>query len=370
MTAKNGTTVIDNAVAANEIAGESSMSITDLPSTNGTHEGSDSKSPEMEEPKFTEPKMKETEPKKAEEPKKPEVVEIPAVPAANGSNGTSRSNGTDHTATNGTEAVASPYQPLKDKVALVTGSGRGIGAGIAMELAKKGASVVIHYASSSGAAAEVVKDIEATGVRAYAIKAELTKLDEIESLFEQAVAHFGRLDIVASNSGKEMFVPLAQTTLEDYNEIFDLNTRAQFFVAKAAFQHLSPGGRLILMSSIAAGIGVPGHSLYAGSKSAVEGFTRCFAADFGSKGCTVNAIAPAGVKSDMWSQNSWRYAPGCDKTSSIEQVEEALANGSPLKRCAVPADVGRVVAFLASPEGEWVNGKIDVYQDLTTRSRR
>ncbi|MCJ1320626.1 Arp2/3 complex subunit, actin nucleation center [Xylographa vitiligo] len=365
MAAENGTTIVDDATAVNGITGVSDVNIPDAPSTNGRHESTEVTKPEIEEPAPKEPELK-----KPEERKEPELDEKSAVPAVNGLNGTSHSNDADHPATNGTDTVAPPYHPLKGKVALVTGSGRGIGAGIAMELAKKGASVVIHYASSSGAAAQVVKDIEATGVSAVAIKAELTKLDEIESLFAQAVAHFGRLDIVASNSGKEMFVPLAQTTLEDYNEIFDLNTRAQFFVAKAAFQHLSPGGRLVLMSSIAAGIGVPGHSLYAGSKSAVEGFTRCFAADFGSKGCTVNAIAPAGVKSDMWSQNSWRYAPGCDKTSSIEQVEEALANGSPLKRCAVPADIGRVVAFLASPEGEWVNGRIDVYQDLTTPSRR
>ena len=359
MAAENGTTIVDDAFATNGTTGFSDIKSPDAPSTNGTHESTDVKEPELKQSELKQPKLNE-----------PEMKQESTVPAAKGLNGASHSNGTDHTARNGTDIAAPPYHPLKGKVALVTGSGRGIGAGIAMELAKKGASVVIHYANSSGAAAEVVKDIEATGVRAVAIKAELTKLDEIESLFEQAVAHFGRLDIVASNSGKEMFVPLAQTTLEDYNEIFDLNTRAQFFVAKAAFQHLSPGGRLILMSSIAAGIGVPGHSLYAGSKSAVEGFTRCFAADFGSKGCTVNAIAPAGVKSDMWSQNSWRYAPGCDKTSSIEQVEEALANGSPLKRCAVPADIGRVVAFLASPEGEWVNGRIDVYQDWTTPSRR
>jgi 3-oxoacyl-[acyl-carrier protein] reductase len=259
---------------------------------------------------------------------------------------------------NDTNRVGPSAGPLKGKVALVTGAGRGIGAGIAKELAEKGASVVVNYASSAEAAAEVVKEIEAAGAHAVAIKADITKLEEIDALFEQAVEHFGRLDIVASNSGKEMFVPLAKTTLEDYNATFNLNTRAQLFVAKAAHKHLSTGGRLILMSSIAAGIGVPGHALYAGSKSAVEGFTRCFAADFGSKGCTVNCIAPAGVKSDMWTQNSWRYAPGCDKSSPLEQIEEALANGSPLKRCGVPADIGRVVAFLASPDGEWINGRL------------
>ncbi|GAD99563.1 hypothetical protein PVAR5_8278 [Paecilomyces variotii No. 5] len=247
---------------------------------------------------------------------------------------------------------------LQGKVALITGAARGIGRGIALELAKKGASIVINYAHSSQAADVLVRDIKSMGVRAAAIRADLTKVEEIDTLFQTAVERFGRLDIVVSNSGKEKFVPLGVTTLDDFNEVFDINTRAQFFVAKSALNHIQPGGRLILTSSIAAGVGIPGHALYAGSKSAVEGFTRCFAADFGQKGCTVNAIAPAGVKTDMWAENSWRYAPGCDKSSSIEEIEMALANGSPLKRCAVPADIGRVVAFLASPAGEWVNGQI------------
>ncbi|KAJ5512229.1 Short-chain dehydrogenase/reductase SDR [Penicillium fimorum] len=246
---------------------------------------------------------------------------------------------------------------LAGKVALVTGGGRGIGAGIALELAKKGASVAINYASSSKTADGVVQEIQAQGVHGAAFQADLTKVEEIEKLFRQVVAHFGQLDIVVSNAGTEKFVPLSETTLEDFNAVFDLNTRAQFFVAKNAYDHIQPGGRVVLMSSIAAGLGVPGHSLYAGSKSAVEGFTRCFAADFGKKRATVNAIAPAGVKSDMWMSNAWRYAPGCNQNSSIEEIEQALANGSPLGRCGVPADIGRIVAFLASPGGEWINGE-------------
>ncbi|KAJ5579489.1 Hydroxynaphthalene reductase arp2 [Penicillium hispanicum] len=256
-----------------------------------------------------------------------------------------------------TNTTAAPAE-LAGKVALVTGGSRGIGSGIALELARKGASVAINYARDPSAAEKTVHEIEALGVHAAAFQADLTQVEAIETLFRQVVAHFGQLDIVVSNSGTEKFVSLADTTLSDFNDVFDLNTRAQFFVAKNAYDHIQPGGRVVLMSSIAAGVGVPGHSLYAGSKSAVEGFTRCFAADFGKKRCTVNAIAPAGVKSDMWLKNSWRYAPGCDQNSSLEEIEQALANGSPLKRCGVPADIGRVVAFLASPAGEWINGQI------------
>ncbi|QKX61287.1 uncharacterized protein TRUGW13939_08435 [Talaromyces rugulosus] len=264
----------------------------------------------------------------------------------NGSNGS-----------NGHNMEAIP-KTLVGKVALVTGGGRGIGAGIALELAKRGAYVAVNYSTSASSAEEVVQAIEDAGSRGAAFKADLTIVEEIEGLFRAVVAHFGRIDIAVSNSGREKFKPLSETTLEDFNEVFDLNTRAQFFVAKAAHKYLEQGGRLILMSSIAAGVSVPGHALYAGSKSAVEGFTRCFSADFGEKRCTVNAIAPAGVKSDMWLKNSWRYAPGCDKSSSLEDIEAALANGSPLKRCGVPADIGRIVSFLCSQDGEWINGQI------------
>lgn len=253
-----------------------------------------------------------------------------------------------------------PQLELSGKVALVTGGSRGIGSGIALELAKKGASVAINYAGNTAAADKMVNEIQSLGVHAAAFQANLTKVEAIENLFREVISHFGQLDIVVSNSGTEKFVSLADTTIDDFNAVFDLNTRAQFFVAKYAYDYIQPGGRVVLMSSIAAGVGVPGHSLYAGSKSAIEGFTRCFAADFGKKRCTVNAIAPAGVKSDMWLSNSWRYAPGCTKDSSIEDIEAALAGGSPLKRCGVPADIGRIVAFLSSPAGEWINGMWNV----------
>lgn len=251
---------------------------------------------------------------------------------------------------------------LAGKVALVTGGSRGIGSGIALELGKKGASVAVNYARSPESAEKVVQEIQAlgTGADAAAFQGDLTEPEAIESLFRQVVSHFGRVDIVVSNSGTEKFKPLSETTIADFNAVFDLNTRAQFFVAKTAYDYIQPGGRVVLMSSISAGIGIPGHALYAGSKSAVEGFTRCFAADFGKKHCTVNAIAPAGIKSDMWLSNSWRYAPGCDQNSSLEEIEKALASGSPLQRCGVPADIGRVVAFLASPAGEWINGEWNV----------
>jgi 3-oxoacyl-[acyl-carrier protein] reductase len=144
------------------------------------------------------------------------------------------------------------YGSLEGKVALVTGSGRGIGRGIALELAKRGASVVINYAASSKPAQEAVKEIESTGSKGIAIQGDMTKVADIRRVFKEAIDHFGRLDIVMSNSGTESFKKEEDVTEEDYDKVFALNTRAQFFVAQEALKTLENGGRIILMSSVAA----------------------------------------------------------------------------------------------------------------------
>lgn len=112
------------------------------------------------------------------------------------------------------------------------------------------------------------------------------------------------------------------------------------------------------MSSIAARIGVPNHALYAGSKSAVEGFARSFAADGGPRRITANAIAPGGIKTDMFAQNAWHYSPGATKETPIEVIEAGIAKLIPLGRCAVPDDIAKVVMFLCHPDSEWINGKL------------
>ncbi|KAI9774123.1 MAG: Arp2/3 complex subunit, actin nucleation center [Geoglossum simile] len=252
-----------------------------------------------------------------------------------------------------------PTARLDHKVALITGAGRGIGAGIALELAKRGANIVVNYASSAGGADKVVNQVEELGQKAIAIKADITNPGEITAMFEKAKAHFGRIDFVISNSGREAFYPAGQVTPQQYDDIFALNTRAQFFIAQAGLNHCEKHGRIVLTSSVAASMkGVKNHALYAGSKAAVEGFTRSFAADCGPKRITVNAIAPGGVKTDMYSENAWRYTPGADFTTSEAKLDEGLANFCPLGRVGLPIDIGRVVAFLCSQDGEWVNGQI------------
>ncbi|KAL9588530.1 MAG: hypothetical protein Q9203_002656 [Teloschistes exilis] len=215
---------------------------------------------------------------------------------------------------------------LDGKVALVTGSGRGMGRQNAIELAKRGASLIINYAKSASAAEKVVSEIEALGGKAIAIKADVSQPAEIVELFEKAMKHYGHLDIVVSNSGVESFGHISEITPEEFDRVFMVNTRGQLLVAQQAYKHLSVGGRLIMLSSISASAkGVKDHSIYSGSKGAVEAFARCLAVDFGPKRITVNAIAPGGIKTDMWVEAARKYIPGSDNWSD-EQVDEVRNN--------------------------------------------
>lgn len=269
-------------------------------------------------------------------------------------------NGLIGTQVNGYSAASSnrPFPTCAGKVALVTGSSRGIGAGIALELGSRGASVVVNYLTNGEGAEEVVHQLQKLGSQAISIQADVSKPSEISRLFAAAESRFGRIDIVVSNSGMECFEKIENITEELYDRVFNLNVRAQFFVAQHAYKYCVPGGRLILMSSIAAGlISIGDHSLYSGSKMAINGFVKSFAKDFGDKQITVNAIAPGAVKSEMSAKVAWRYIPGATSNWPTEKVESAIADATPLCRFGLPVDIGRVVAFLASDDGGWVNGK-------------
>ncbi|KAL6702824.1 hypothetical protein ACN47E_000910 [Coniothyrium glycines] len=259
-----------------------------------------------------------------------------------------------------TNPPSTPYIPhrLDGKVALVTGSSRGIGAAIATHLGRLGAAVVVNYANSAADADKVVAAIQQHGSAAVAIRADIRDVSQIVRLFDAAVAHFGRLDLAVSNSGVVSFGHLRDVTEAEFDRVFSLNTRGQFFVAREAYRHLQPGGRIVLTSSnTARDFSVPEHALYSGSKGAIDSFVRVFAKDCGDKHITVNAVAPGGTVTDMFHDVSQHYIPGGDKYTA-EQRQEMAAHASPLHRNGFPQDVANVVGFLVSKEGEWINGKV------------
>ncbi|KAK7529769.1 ESC reductase [Phyllosticta citribraziliensis] len=253
-----------------------------------------------------------------------------------------------------------PSWSLEGKVAVVTGSGRGIGKAMALELARRGAKVVVNYANSVDAAQAVVDEIKKMGSDAIAIKANVANVSETVQLFDQAVKHFGKLDICCSNSGVVSFGHLKDVTEEEFDRVFRINTRGQFFVAREAYKHMEVGGRIILMGSITGQAkGVPKHTVYSGSKGAIETFVRCMAIDCGDKKITVNCVAPGGIKTDMYHAVCKEYIPNGDSLTN-EQIDEYAATWSPCNRVGQPIDIARVVAFLASQDGDWINGKVIV----------
>jgi tetrahydroxynaphthalene reductase len=149
---------------------------------------------------------------------------------------------------------------------------------MALELAKRGAKVVVNYANTIEGAESVVKEIKQMGSDAIAIKANVANVQETIRLFDETVAHFGKLDICCSNSGVVSFGHLKDVTEEEYDRVMSINTRGQFFVAREAYKHMEVGGRIILMGSITGQAkGVPKHTLYSGSKGTIETFVRCMA---------------------------------------------------------------------------------------------
>ncbi|KAL4985717.1 hypothetical protein BDW68DRAFT_198607 [Aspergillus falconensis] len=256
--------------------------------------------------------------------------------------------------------ATTPYIPgrLDGKVALVTGSGRGIGAAIAIQLGRLGAKVVVNYAHSAEHAEKVVAEIKRLNSDAISIQADVRNVSQTANLFDAAVAHFGRLDIAVSNSGVVSFGHLKDVTEEEFDRVFSLNTRGQFFVAREAYRVLQEGGRIVLTSSnTSRDFSVPRHSLYSGSKGAIDSFVRILSKDCGDKKITVNGIAPGGTVTDMFHAVSHHYIPGGEKFTA-EERQQMAAHASPLHRNGFPEDIAGVVGFLVSKEGEWVNGKV------------
>src|SRR5206468_5172573 len=184
---------------------------------------------------------------------------------------------------------------LKDKVALVTGASKGIGAGIAKALAAEGASVVVNYASSKAGADKVVAEIEAAGGKAVAVGGDVSKQAEAENLVAKAIEHFGRLDVVVNNSGVYEFASIEVTTEELYRRTFDINVLGTLLVTQAAVKHLGAGASIINIGSTVTRITPPESAVYTGTKGAVDAITGVLSRELGPRGIRVNAVNPGMV---------------------------------------------------------------------------
>ena len=232
---------------------------------------------------------------------------------------------------------------LINKVALVTGASRGIGAAIAKRLAEDGASVAITYSRGADAAAHVVDDIEAKGGKAFAIQADATNAAAVQSAVNEVVSTYGQLDILVNNAGTAIPKPFEDTTLEELDRVIDLNVRGLFIATQAALKHLPEGGRIISIGScVGERMMTPGLVAYSATKGAVKMFTQGLAREVGPRGITVNNVQPGPIDTDL-------------NPADDEWAEPQLA-ATALKRYGQVDDIAPIVAFLAGPEAGYITG--------------
>jgi len=238
---------------------------------------------------------------------------------------------------------------LTGKIAVVTGASKGIGAGIAKELAAQGATVVVNYASSKDGAEKVVADIVAAGGKAVAIGGSVAVSAEIDALFAAVKQQFGKVDILVNNAGVYSFAPLELVTEEEIDRVFNTNVKGLLLTTKAAGALFpAEGGSIINIGSVVSEIAPPASSIYSGTKGAVDVITKVFARELGPKKIRVNAVNPGLTVTEG------------THTAGIagSDFETNAVKNTPLGRVGHPQDIASVVAFLASDDAGWVTGAL------------
>jgi 3-oxoacyl-[acyl-carrier protein] reductase len=232
---------------------------------------------------------------------------------------------------------------LANKVALVTGGSRGIGAAVAQRLAAEGANVAITYAKDANAASAVVKAIERAGQKAIAIQADAIDASAVAAAVEKTVATFGRLDVLVNNAGTAIPKAFVETTLEEMDRVLDINVRGVFVATQAALKHMNEGGRIIMIgSAVGERAAAPGLVPYAATKGAVKMFTQALSREVGSRGITVNNIQPGPIDTDL------------NPASGDWAVPQKAATA--LDRYGHVEEIAAMAAFLAGSESSYVTG--------------
>jgi 3-oxoacyl-[acyl-carrier protein] reductase len=234
---------------------------------------------------------------------------------------------------------------LQNKVAIVTGASRGIGAEIAQTLAHAGAKVIVNYVKDQQAASRVCTEITDAGGACLAVKADVSQTVAVRRLFDETFNHFGKIDILVNNAGILTFKEIAETSDEEFDRIIDINLKSVFYMLREAATRLSDNGRIINISSTVTRLMLPKYGAYAATKGAVEQLTHIFAKEMGERGVTVNAVLPGPVNTELF------------RAEKTEEDIKRMAGLAALGRIGESEDVARVVLFLASQESGWISGQ-------------
>jgi 3-oxoacyl-[acyl-carrier protein] reductase len=232
---------------------------------------------------------------------------------------------------------------LANKVALVTGGSRGIGAAIAKRLAADGASVAITYAKDADAASAVVKAIEQNGGKAVAIQADSADTKAVQAAVEKAFTTFGRLDVLVNNAGTAIPKPFEETPIDEMERVIDINVRGVLVATQAALKHIGEGGRIIMIGScVGERVVAPGLVAYSATKGAVKMFAQGLSREVGSRGITVNNVQPGPIDTDL------------NPAAGDWAVPQKAATG--LGRYGTVEEVAALVSFVAGPESSYITG--------------
>ena len=232
-----------------------------------------------------------------------------------------------------------------DKVILITGSSKGIGSATAKLLAAHGAKVVINYASSDKEASETLETITENGGDAIAIKADVSKPEDVQALFDKTIAHYGKVDVLINCAGIMKNKPFQDIEQDDFTSQFDVNVRGVFNTMQRAYHDLSDNGTILNFSSSTTKMMLPSYAIYSATKAAVEQMTRVVSQEIG-RGISVNCIAPGPTETDLFLEGK-----------SADFIEQ-LKSKSPFNRLAQPEDIAKAVLFMVSDDSKWVSSQV------------
>ncbi len=234
---------------------------------------------------------------------------------------------------------------LNEKVAIVTGASRGIGAAVAKKLAAEGAKVVVNYSGSQADAEKVVQHIVSNQGLAIAIQADVSNAQDVKSLFDSAIQHFGKVDILVNNAGIMITKLLKDTTDEDFDKQFNVNVKGTFLMLREAATKLAENGSIINFSTSVNRVMLPTYSTYVATKAAVEQLTRVFSKEIGARGITVNTVSPGPTNTELFIKGK------------PQQAIDGAKSLSAFNRLGEPEDIASVVAFLAGDDAKWVSAQ-------------
>jgi 3-oxoacyl-[acyl-carrier protein] reductase len=232
-----------------------------------------------------------------------------------------------------------------NRVAIITGSSRGIGAEVAQRLARDGFDVVVNFVGNAAPAQEIVSKIEAAGGKAIAVKADVADPVAVASMFDAAETAFGGVDVVINCAGIMKLAKIAEVDDQTFDQIIAVNLKGTFNMCREAAKRVREGGRIVNFSSSVIGVRLPTYGVYIATKAAVEGLTQVLAQEMRGRGTSVNAVAPGPVATELFLHGK------------SEELIEHMAKMNPLERLGQTEDIARVVAFLVGPEGGWINGQ-------------